>query len=103
MNDKLLLISVFREYLLTGILLIEGLFHKVILQSGYALSQLWAIRNDTLERAFEYGHILGFQGNNPKRLLRYLKNKSAMDLALMGAPLRTCLKQVGTYPILRRQ
>ena len=56
-----------------------GLFQKAILQSGNALIS-WSITYEPNKWAFEVGSTLGFNGDDPKELVKYLRTISVEDL-----------------------
>lgn len=78
-----------------------GLFHKCILQSGSALNS-WSFNDTPEERAFELGRLLGFHGNDKKKLLEFLKRTSVRDLSIANESLRSVLKKV-QVPVLLLQ
>lgn len=53
-----------------------GLFHKVIIQSGHALSP-WAFRENQVDIGFEIGRKLGFEGNDREELANFLRKQPA--------------------------
>ncbi|CAK1583667.1 unnamed protein product [Parnassius mnemosyne] len=62
----------------------KGLFHRVIAQSGLALSP-WALAKDPRERAFELGRELGIDTNSTAELLGYLRATPSELLVKAGA------------------
>nr|XP_026486248.1 esterase FE4-like [Vanessa tameamea] len=57
----------------------EGLFHKVIAQSGVAIND-WAIGKDSKARAFRAGKILGKDTNDVQELLTFFRGLNASSL-----------------------
>lgn len=57
----------------------QGLFHKVIAQSG-ASTHDWAIGREPVDRAFRAGKILGIETNDTYELLNYLRGLDANAL-----------------------
>lgn len=55
-----------------------GLYHKVVLMGDYIFNPLTNYREDTVEIAFEYGRLLGFDGDSVERLLTFLKSLPAI-------------------------
>ncbi|XP_065207263.1 juvenile hormone esterase-like [Planococcus citri] len=72
----------------------EGLFHKVILQSGHGLIPLWGYQKSPFDRALELAVVMGFSGQRtPIRLLEFFKRKSGRDLIAGFATLRHLSKE----------
>ncbi|XP_045537697.1 venom carboxylesterase-6 [Papilio machaon] len=62
----------------------QGLFHRVIAQSGLALSP-WALGKNPREKAFELGKELGIETNSTAELLGYLRATPSELLVKAGA------------------
>jgi len=59
--------------------LILGLFEKAIMQSGSAFNP-WSFTENHRASAYKLANNLGCLSNDPKEILKYLKNVSAIDL-----------------------
>lgn len=73
--------------------LFPDLFHKCILQSGYALST-WSFCEHPVERAFELGAMLGYRGIDKQELLDFLKQTPANELIEATRALKAELRKV---------
>ncbi|XP_013135434.1 PREDICTED: bile salt-activated lipase-like [Papilio polytes] len=62
----------------------QGLFHRVIAQSGLALSP-WALGKNPREKAFDLGRELGIETNSTAELLGYLRATPSELLVKAGA------------------
>ncbi|KPI92286.1 Venom carboxylesterase-6 [Papilio xuthus] len=62
----------------------QGLFHRVIAQSGLALSP-WALGKNPRDKAFELGRELGIETNSTAELLGYLRATPSELLVKAGA------------------
>ncbi|XP_065201843.1 esterase E4-like [Planococcus citri] len=71
----------------------KGLFHKVILQSGYALNPIWSYQVSPYERALELANVLGYKGSkNPQQVLKFFKSKNGADIVNGSGVLRNIKK-----------
>ncbi|XP_065202792.1 esterase FE4-like [Planococcus citri] len=52
---------------------VKPLFHKAILMGDYIFNNVLKVDEDNSEYAFEFARGLGFNGDNPKHLLSFLK------------------------------
>jgi len=59
--------------------LILGLFQKAIMQSGCAFNQ-WALNKNHRASALKLANNLGCLSSDPKKIVKCLKNVSAIDL-----------------------
>lgn len=57
----------------------QGLFHKVIAQSGASTND-WAIGRESVDRAFRAGKLLGIETNDTYELLNYFRSLDANSL-----------------------
>jgi carboxylesterase type B len=60
-------------------LIISGLFHRAISQSGSCLNA-WAFTNSSRRMAFRLGEKLGIKTENPQELLNHLRSVDTKDL-----------------------
>ena len=60
-------------------LIISGLFHRAIAQSGSCLNS-WAFTNSSRRMAFRLGEKLGIKTENPQELLNHLRSVDTKDL-----------------------
>lgn len=57
-----------------------GLFQKGIMQCGYGLNPTWTYQTNHIERAFELGKELKFEGSSKEELLDFLRQQDEMTL-----------------------
>ncbi|XP_065202786.1 esterase FE4-like [Planococcus citri] len=60
---------------------VTGLFHKAILMGFYAFSCVTPRVEDHTERALKFAQELGFKGDDPRKMLRFLKKMPAAQLS----------------------
>uniref|UniRef100_A0A1B6LGE3 Carboxylic ester hydrolase n=1 Tax=Graphocephala atropunctata TaxID=36148 RepID=A0A1B6LGE3_9HEMI len=66
----------------------KGLFHKAILQSGFALNP-WALQVNPREQAIKLAKTLGCASEEPEEVLRFLQSVPAVDIVVATKKLST--------------
>ncbi|XP_065207266.1 esterase E4-like [Planococcus citri] len=71
----------------------KDLFHKAILQDGYALNSVWSFQNNDIERSFRLARLMGFNGTSTVGLLRFMKRQQPRSLLEAWMDLRKELQK----------
>lgn len=72
--------------------LIAGLFHKAIIQSGFCLMNEWSLQRSPKQLAFTLAKKLGFESEDDAEVFRYLQTVTSEDI--LSATHEFCKDQV---------